>query len=78
VVEGKHDGKNLANIIFEILKEAVLLGIVSTSMLSENEYSGRLPEYSFPFGGPCNLEFPYQFWIPVNDYSDQGPQHKLP
>jgi hypothetical protein len=34
VVEGKHDGKNLANIIFEILKEAVLLGLVSTNMLS--------------------------------------------
>jgi hypothetical protein len=33
VVEGKHNGKNLANIIFEILKEAVLLGLVSSSML---------------------------------------------
>jgi hypothetical protein len=36
VVEGKHDGKNLAKIIFEILKEAVLLGLVSSSMLFEN------------------------------------------
>ncbi len=31
VVEGKHDGKNLGRIIFEILKEAVVLGKVSTS-----------------------------------------------
>jgi hypothetical protein len=30
VVEGKHDGKNLGRIIFEILKEAVLLEKVST------------------------------------------------
>lgn len=29
VVEGKHDGKNLGRIIFEILKEAVLLEKVS-------------------------------------------------
>jgi hypothetical protein len=29
VVEGKHDGKNLGRIIFEILKEAVPLGKVS-------------------------------------------------
>ena len=29
VVEGKHDGKNLGRIIFEILKEADLLGKVS-------------------------------------------------
>jgi hypothetical protein len=31
IIEGKHDGKNLGRIIFEILKEAVVLGKVSTS-----------------------------------------------
>lgn len=31
VIEGKHDGKNLGRIIFEILKEAVVLEKVSTS-----------------------------------------------
>jgi hypothetical protein len=31
VIEGKHDGKNLGRIIFEILKEAVVLGKVSSS-----------------------------------------------
>ena len=31
VIEGKHDGKNLGRIIFEILKEAVVLEKVSAS-----------------------------------------------
>lgn len=30
VVEGKHDGKNLGRIIFEILREASVLGKVSS------------------------------------------------
>jgi hypothetical protein len=31
IIEGEHDGKNLGRNIFEILKEAVVLGKVSTS-----------------------------------------------
>ncbi len=31
VIDGKHDRKNLGRIIFEILKEAAILGKVSTS-----------------------------------------------
>src|SRR5438876_5085976 len=30
VIDGKHDGKNLGRIMFEILKEAKVLGMVST------------------------------------------------
>ena len=29
IIHGKHDGKNLGGIMFEILKEAKLLGMVS-------------------------------------------------
>ena len=37
VVEGKHDGKNLGRIIFEILKEANVLGKVRILFFSENQ-----------------------------------------
>jgi hypothetical protein len=36
VIEGRHDGKHLARIIFEILKEAHLLGKVSEVLRLSN------------------------------------------
>ncbi len=57
VVEGKHDGKNLGHIIFEILKEAGLLRKVSTCHRMNspipNSYS-KIGEFTLDNASNCD------------------------
>ncbi len=59
VVEGKHNGKNLGRIIFEILKEAGLLGKVSTCHRMNspipNSYS-KIGEFTLDNASNCDTD----------------------
>ena len=76
VVEGKLDGKNIGNIIFEILKEAVLLEKVSTGMLSEHGNPHSCTRLVNSLLTTYQIVTP--FWRPSKSYSERLVFHFAP